>query len=119
MVFYIVDLFHRPDCLASGLSTVKIIGFFSLLSQLLLRGSTIDDLEELERRIADRRKLEVNALTRIVFKIVPNPLRCVSFRLHRPGQDSMQGAGRKSLADRGIHRRLSLLSGSKLDPSLG
>ena len=78
------------------------------LSRFLLRGSTIDDLEELERRIADRRNLEVNALTRIALEIVPDPLWCVTFHLHRLDQGFVQGASKKVLADRGVYRRLSL-----------
>ena len=90
----------------------RLVQFFSshqlLLSQLLLRGSSIDDLKELERRISDRRNFEVNALTHIALEIVPDPLWCVAFCLHRFGQSSVQGAGKKVLTDRGIHYRLSL-----------
>ena len=71
--------------------------------RFLLWGSAIDNLEEFEGCIPDRRKFKVNALACIVLEIVPDPLWCVSFRLHRPGQGSMQGARKKVLTDRGIH----------------
>ena len=68
----------------------RLVQFFSghrlLLSQLLLRGSPIDDLKELERRISDRRNFEVNALTHIALEIVPDPSRRVTFDLHRLDQ---------------------------------